>query len=617
MARISEVRKRDTRIVPFDQSKISDAIYKAIRSVGGGDNALANDLAAAVTLFLEKKFSGEIPNIEDIQDMVETVLAETGHDEIAQAYIAYRHKRSKIREILHVHKTASEGPEVETSSTQPAKPWRKANIVAALVKEADVEVSVAEDIAAVVEEKVFNAGIRRIATSLIRELVDNELFERGYAAKLKKQAPIGFPKYNLEQVLFSVDAKEPYSFAKDPEDIDLLVSKHILHQYALEEIYSQEVSEAAKDGRILIHRPGEPLKPYRIILSGKQAGHPKHGVSTRLLRLLKTVGQDLIVPFPKDPVHHRELALIGYNKRTLVLAADKTSPFLPLPDHDGPERHLRYALFIQPDDPPTEAQLKEAARYFARGSSVDFRLGTPPAAGLTVAKVSLNLPQLAFRSGRTRLGDIFGEVDMALALAIKALLERRSFMARAAHTPDLPLWELIGRHKDAHSLEQSFFAIGLFGLSEAVKFISGKEIFQDAGTFQFGRQLIQHIAEKIQRESKGLAIQLLFEETIPPHLLAEQAHRDARRFPEMQEILRGRPDRTVYTGGVRLPQQAPIDPITRNEYLARLSPYIQMDSIIEEHNELGPGEEDLVLSLLEESIPLFASPTEETPTFSH
>jgi hypothetical protein len=77
MGAIREVRKRDGRVVPFDGTKIADAIYKAIRSVGKGDRPLAEELSAAVVHFLEQKIAGTIPGIEEIQDQVETVLIET------------------------------------------------------------------------------------------------------------------------------------------------------------------------------------------------------------------------------------------------------------------------------------------------------------------------------------------------------------------------------------------------------------------------------------------------------------------------------------------------------------------------------------------------------------
>ena len=49
MATIREIRKRDDRVVPFDANKITDAIYKAIRSVSESDdlsNTTANDSSA-------------------------------------------------------------------------------------------------------------------------------------------------------------------------------------------------------------------------------------------------------------------------------------------------------------------------------------------------------------------------------------------------------------------------------------------------------------------------------------------------------------------------------------------------------------------------------------------
>src|ERR1041385_4980791 len=174
MGAIREVRKRDGRVVPFDGTKIADAIYKAIRSVGKGDRGLAEELSAAVAHFLEKKFNEGIPGIEDIQDQVETVLIETGHAEIAKAYILYRNKRAAVRELLQVRKAPPDrsvegtvGPEMVEDRFGVA-PWSKSKITAALIREADMEIGVAEDIASVVERKVFASGMERISTSLIR-----------------------------------------------------------------------------------------------------------------------------------------------------------------------------------------------------------------------------------------------------------------------------------------------------------------------------------------------------------------------------------------------------------------------------------------------------------------
>jgi ribonucleoside-diphosphate reductase alpha chain len=99
MMKMTHIRKRDGRVVPFDKKKISDAIWKAAEAVGGQDSALADKLASQVVEILEKTMPlGAIPNIEDIQDLVEKVLIENGHAKTAKHYILYRNERAKLRE---------------------------------------------------------------------------------------------------------------------------------------------------------------------------------------------------------------------------------------------------------------------------------------------------------------------------------------------------------------------------------------------------------------------------------------------------------------------------------------------------------------------------------------
>lgn len=96
---IEKIRKRDGRIVSFDAAKITNAIFKAAQAVGGENYALAEQLCTQVVQLCEAQlYEGEIPNVEDIQDLVEKVLIENGHARTAKAFILYRDKRSRIRE---------------------------------------------------------------------------------------------------------------------------------------------------------------------------------------------------------------------------------------------------------------------------------------------------------------------------------------------------------------------------------------------------------------------------------------------------------------------------------------------------------------------------------------
>jgi len=96
---MNEVKKRDGRVVSFDKNKITEAIFKAAKSIGGEDRYLAEDLADSVTFYLEKQFTAKIPTVEEIQDIVERVLIKTGHAKTAKAYILYREKRARIRKL--------------------------------------------------------------------------------------------------------------------------------------------------------------------------------------------------------------------------------------------------------------------------------------------------------------------------------------------------------------------------------------------------------------------------------------------------------------------------------------------------------------------------------------
>ncbi len=96
---ITKVKTRGGEIVPFDQNKITDAIWKAAQAVGGTDKELAKQLSDNVIAALEENFTHKIPSVEEIQDVVEKVLIENGHAKTAKAYIVYREEHKKIRDM--------------------------------------------------------------------------------------------------------------------------------------------------------------------------------------------------------------------------------------------------------------------------------------------------------------------------------------------------------------------------------------------------------------------------------------------------------------------------------------------------------------------------------------
>jgi ribonucleoside-diphosphate reductase alpha chain len=100
---VRKIKKRDGRIVKFDQGKVANAIFRAAQSIGGKDKELAEKLSDEVVKLLEEKFDGHsTPSVEEVQDFVEKVLIEGGHAQTAKTYILYRQKRADIRKAKSI-----------------------------------------------------------------------------------------------------------------------------------------------------------------------------------------------------------------------------------------------------------------------------------------------------------------------------------------------------------------------------------------------------------------------------------------------------------------------------------------------------------------------------------
>ena len=101
--KITKIEKRDGTIVDFDQSRITNAVFKAITAADQGDGKKSKRVSDRVVKILNRRFKkDEILKVEQIQDIVEEVLILEGLVETAKAYILYREQRRKIREAVTI-----------------------------------------------------------------------------------------------------------------------------------------------------------------------------------------------------------------------------------------------------------------------------------------------------------------------------------------------------------------------------------------------------------------------------------------------------------------------------------------------------------------------------------
>ena len=97
---IKLIKNREGVVIKYDISRIEDAVFKAFStSAEEGSRKEAKNIAKKVTFIVNRRFKqGEIPTVEDVQNIVEEVLILQGYVETARNYILYREQRRRLRE---------------------------------------------------------------------------------------------------------------------------------------------------------------------------------------------------------------------------------------------------------------------------------------------------------------------------------------------------------------------------------------------------------------------------------------------------------------------------------------------------------------------------------------
>ena len=97
---LDSIRKRNNELVPFDRSRIENAIEKACAAIGHNDISFIPQITTEIILDLQERFGPRdyAPGVEDVQDFVERKLMRNGYYDVAKHYITYRLKRIEERQ---------------------------------------------------------------------------------------------------------------------------------------------------------------------------------------------------------------------------------------------------------------------------------------------------------------------------------------------------------------------------------------------------------------------------------------------------------------------------------------------------------------------------------------
>lgn len=144
---------------------------------------------------------------------------------------------------------------VESATRTEKQEYDETAIVEALVREANCDRTLAKEVASTVTERLMKANVSEVSTSLIRSMVNNVLLEKGLNKELKSNSEVSIPFYNITEIIENAN-KENGNTAHNPESINLTLAERILKEYALKNVFDEDISAAHLAGEIHIHDLG-------------------------------------------------------------------------------------------------------------------------------------------------------------------------------------------------------------------------------------------------------------------------------------------------------------------------------------------------------------------------
>ena len=137
------------------------------------------------------------------------------------------------------------------TSSEYLEEWNKERIVNALIRETYIDRRTAEIISDEVEKQIIGLNVSILTSTLIRELVGAKLIELGLEKAHKMHTRLGVPLYDVEQIILH-HGKDDTEFLPGPELTNLALANRIKREYALINVFSQEVADAHLRGDIYL-----------------------------------------------------------------------------------------------------------------------------------------------------------------------------------------------------------------------------------------------------------------------------------------------------------------------------------------------------------------------------
>ncbi|HWQ29487.1 MAG TPA: anaerobic ribonucleoside-triphosphate reductase [Negativicutes bacterium] len=552
----TKIRKRDGRVVDFTKEKITSAIFKAARMVGGEDYETAENLTERVISYLYKHIEDEIPDVETIQDSVEKVLIETGHAKTAKAYILYRSKRTRIREtkseLMDVVKdilvetsrdNANVGNSPSAKMLQIASAASKHYYLNNVIPEEMSKAHIVGDIH-IHDLDYYGKTLNCLQIDLTKLLANG--FNTGYGF-IRPPKRIGSATAQAAIILQS-NQNDMFGGQSFPH-FDKSMAEVIRNQCpdtADDEIY--QAMEGLVYNLNTMHSRAGAQVPFSSINLGTDTTPEGRKIIEAMLKAFdKGLGKGESPIFPNLVFRLKE----GVNMNP----GDPNYDLFQLAISVSSRRMNPTFSFM--DASFNKKYGDEVAYMGCRTRVIGNRCGEEKSGSRgNITPVTINLPKLALRTNDTDA--FFVELDKILDLCSRQLMHRFNVIA-SLKVKDLPF--LMGQklymgsdHLKAEdeireAIKNGTLGIGFIGLAETLIVLTGKHHGEDEEAWKLGYRIIETIRKATDKYSEQYDLNFVTYATPAEGTSGRFIEKDRREFG----VIKGVTDKAYYTNSFHIP----------------------------------------------------------------
>jgi anaerobic ribonucleoside-triphosphate reductase len=547
------IRKRDGRVVDFNESKITDAIFKAAQAVGGEDRTMAMELTLDVMKLLRKNFGDNIFGVEDIQDCVEKILIEKGHARTAKAYILYRAHRNRIREAKSELMDAVEEILIETNR-------ENANI-------SNSPSAKMLQIASAASKKFYLSRMIPENQAQAHVSGDIHIHDLDFYGKTLTcvQIPLG--------KLLSQGFNNGHGYIRPPKRpasatalaaIILQSSQNDMHGGQAFPFFDTDISEFVKDAD-----ENEIYQAMEAFIYNLNSMHSRAGAQVPFSSL--NIGTDTS-PAARKVVKN---LLLAYEKG-LGRGENPIFPNIIFRVKEGinfNEGDPNYDLFklairvasrrLNPTFSFMDASFNspygiEVSYMGCRTRVIGNVNGPEISEGRgNLSFTTINLPRIAIKSG-TKIAKFYCELDRVLDLAI-AQLNHRFKVQASLKVRDMPFLMGQGLYLDSDNLKSGdsiedvirhgTLSVGFIGLAETLQVLIGKHHGESEDANSIGLQIVEHMRKRMDAATVEYNLNFSLLATPAEGLSGRFVRLDCKEFG----IVPGITDREYYTNSFHIP----------------------------------------------------------------